>query len=96
MACRTELAKEEPVELDPDRHQTGKCKSGLGVCLLSDPDKDMEEGVPTVSVTGVAARFVSETDIDAARSRREQQWKAAYARSAAPFTSHRVGFLHLF
>ncbi|KIK96373.1 hypothetical protein PAXRUDRAFT_826040 [Paxillus rubicundulus Ve08.2h10] len=40
----------------------------------------MEEGVPTVSVTGVASRFVSQTDIEAAKSRREEQWKAAYAR----------------
>lgn len=40
----------------------------------------MEEGVPTVSVTGVASRFVSQTDIETARSRREEQWKAAYAR----------------
>lgn len=50
----------------------------------------MEEGVPTVSVTGVAARFVSQTDIEAARSRREEQWKAAYARFARTFTSRRV------
>ncbi|KAN0100719.1 N-terminal domain of NEFA-interacting nuclear protein NIP30 domain containing protein [Tylopilus felleus] len=40
----------------------------------------MEEGVPTVSVTGVASRFVSQTDVDTARARREEQWKAAYAR----------------
>ncbi|KAF8547130.1 hypothetical protein OG21DRAFT_1517635 [Imleria badia] len=40
----------------------------------------MEEGVPTVSVTGVASRFVSQTDIEAARSKRDEQWKAAYAR----------------
>ncbi|KAG9314467.1 N-terminal domain of NEFA-interacting nuclear protein NIP30-domain-containing protein [Chiua virens] len=40
----------------------------------------MEEGVPTVSLSGVAARFVSQSDVDAARSRREEQWKAAYAR----------------
>ncbi|KIJ21639.1 hypothetical protein PAXINDRAFT_178026, partial [Paxillus involutus ATCC 200175] len=40
----------------------------------------MEEGVPTVSVTGVASRFVSQTDIEAAKTRREEQWKAAYAR----------------
>lgn len=55
-----------------------------GVRLFSDPDNQlMEEGVPTVSVSGVASRFVSQTDIEAARSRREEQWKAAYARFAA-------------
>lgn len=42
----------------------------------------MEEGLPTVSVTGVASRFVSQTDIETARARREEQWKAAYARCA--------------
>ncbi|KAG6381285.1 hypothetical protein JVT61DRAFT_5690 [Boletus reticuloceps] len=41
----------------------------------------MEEGLPTVAVTGVASRFVSQTDIEAARTRREEQWRAAYARS---------------
>ncbi|KAL4064934.1 N-terminal domain of NEFA-interacting nuclear protein NIP30-domain-containing protein [Scleroderma yunnanense] len=40
----------------------------------------MEEGVPSVSVSGVASRFVSQSDIDAAKTRREEQWKAAYAR----------------
>ncbi|KAH7883695.1 N-terminal domain of NEFA-interacting nuclear protein NIP30-domain-containing protein [Phlebopus sp. FC_14] len=40
----------------------------------------MEEGVPTVSVSGVASRFVSQDDIEAAKARREEQWKAAYAR----------------
>ncbi|KAI6132731.1 N-terminal domain of NEFA-interacting nuclear protein NIP30-domain-containing protein [Pisolithus croceorrhizus] len=40
----------------------------------------MEEGVPSVSVSGVASRFVSQSDVEAARARREEQWKAAYAR----------------
>ncbi|KAF9240886.1 N-terminal domain of NEFA-interacting nuclear protein NIP30-domain-containing protein [Melanogaster broomeanus] len=40
----------------------------------------MEEGVPTVAVTGVASRFVSQTDIETAKARRDEQWKAAYAR----------------
>lgn len=40
----------------------------------------MEEGVPTVAVNGVASRFVSQTDIEAARTRKQEQWKAAYAR----------------
>ncbi|KAH0838402.1 hypothetical protein J3R83DRAFT_6709 [Lanmaoa asiatica] len=48
----------------------------------------MEEGVPIVSVTGVASRFVSQTDIEAARSRREEQWKAAYARFASAVHHH--------
>ncbi|KAI6031732.1 hypothetical protein PISMIDRAFT_673441 [Pisolithus microcarpus 441] len=40
----------------------------------------MEEGVSSVSVSGVASRFVSQSDVEAARARREEQWKAAYAR----------------
>ncbi|KIM67210.1 hypothetical protein SCLCIDRAFT_230166 [Scleroderma citrinum Foug A] len=40
----------------------------------------MEEGVPSVSVTGVASRFVSQSDIEAAKTRKEEQWRAAYAR----------------
>ncbi|KAF9229411.1 hypothetical protein BS17DRAFT_688909 [Gyrodon lividus] len=40
----------------------------------------MEEGIPTVAVTGVASRFVTQTDVEAAKTRREEQWKAAYAR----------------
>ncbi|EGO00433.1 hypothetical protein SERLA73DRAFT_122445 [Serpula lacrymans var. lacrymans S7.3] len=40
----------------------------------------MEEAVPSLSEGVVGSRFVSSTDIEAAKSRREEQWKAAYAR----------------
>ncbi|KAG8219905.1 N-terminal domain of NEFA-interacting nuclear protein NIP30-domain-containing protein [Butyriboletus roseoflavus] len=56
----------------------------------------MEEGVPTVAVTGVASRFVSQTDIEAARSRRDEQWKAAYARFAGTVHTTPSGSLILF
>lgn len=36
--------------------------------------------MPSVSVTGVASRFVSQSDIEAAKTRKEEQWRAAYAR----------------
>jgi hypothetical protein len=41
----------------------------------------MEESIPSISSGLVGSRFVSQTDVDAAKARREEQWKAAYARS---------------
>jgi hypothetical protein len=38
------------------------------------------EALPSISSGVVGSRFVSQTDIEAARARREEQWKAAYAR----------------
>ncbi|CAE6416530.1 unnamed protein product [Rhizoctonia solani] len=43
----------------------------------------MDEGNPltSLSATGsVASRFVTQTEIDSAKERRDEQWKAAYAR----------------
>ncbi|KAI4526249.1 hypothetical protein K525DRAFT_259567 [Schizophyllum commune Loenen D] len=42
-----------------------------------------EAVVPSLSSTstGVGARFITADDIQAARTRREEQWRAAYARS---------------
>ncbi|EIW86607.1 hypothetical protein CONPUDRAFT_69070 [Coniophora puteana RWD-64-598 SS2] len=40
----------------------------------------MEEAVPTVNLTGVGSRFISSNEVETARTRREEQWKAAYAR----------------
>lgn len=68
---------EEDKEGSEDEEEAGMMQAS--VCIPT-PTSNMEEGVPTVSVTGVASRFVSQTDIEAARSRREEQWKAAYAR----------------
>ena len=39
-----------------------------------------EEAIPSISTGVVGSRFVSQSDIDTARVRREEQWKAAYAR----------------
>ena len=41
----------------------------------------MDDAVPSLSTDGVGSRFVSQTEIDSAKARREEQWKAAYARS---------------
>jgi hypothetical protein len=43
----------------------------------------MEDGLPSVSVGGVGSRFISQNDLEEAKARRDDQWKAAYARYAA-------------
>ncbi|KAG1867939.1 N-terminal domain of NEFA-interacting nuclear protein NIP30-domain-containing protein [Suillus subalutaceus] len=40
----------------------------------------MEDGLPSVPVGGVGSRFISQNDLEEAKARREDQWKAAYAR----------------
>jgi len=39
-----------------------------------------DEALPSISTGEVGSRFVSQSDIEAARARRDEQWKAAYAR----------------
>jgi hypothetical protein len=43
----------------------------------------MEDTLPSVSIGGVGSRFVSQNDLEEAKARRDEQWKAAYARCAA-------------
>jgi hypothetical protein len=38
------------------------------------------DDIPSLSSGTVGSRFVSQTDLDEAKSKREEQWKAAYAR----------------
>ncbi|KZT75178.1 hypothetical protein DAEQUDRAFT_761124 [Daedalea quercina L-15889] len=38
------------------------------------------DAIPSISSGAVGSRFVSQSDIDTAKVRREEQWKAAYAR----------------
>ena len=38
--------------------------------------------IPSISSGVVGSRFVSQSDIDSAKARRDEQWKAAYARYA--------------
>jgi len=40
----------------------------------------MDDAIPSISSGTVGSRFVSQGDIDAAKARRDEQWKAAYAR----------------
>lgn len=52
-------------------------ETGLGpISLISQMDAD----IPSLSSGSVGSRFVSQTELDAAKQRREEQWKAAYAR----------------
>lgn len=36
--------------------------------------------IPSLSAGVVGSRFVTETELDTAKARRDEQWKAAYAR----------------
>jgi len=40
----------------------------------------MDDSIPSISSGSVGSRFISSTEIDAAKARRDEQWKAAYAR----------------
>ena len=39
-----------------------------------------DEALPSISTGEVGSRFITQSDIEAARARRDEQWKAAYAR----------------
>ncbi|KAI0257598.1 N-terminal domain of NEFA-interacting nuclear protein NIP30-domain-containing protein [Lactifluus subvellereus] len=43
-------------------------------------DEAIPEAIPSISTGAVGSRFVSQSDVEAARARRDEQWKAAYAR----------------
>lgn len=43
----------------------------------------MDDGIPSLSGGAVGSRFVSQSELDTAKERREEQWKAAYARPVA-------------
>ena len=40
----------------------------------------MDAAIPSISTAGVGSRFVSQNELDAAKTRRDEQWRAAYAR----------------
>lgn len=55
-------------------------RNGLPIIPASSHHTMSEEAIPSISAGVVGSRFVSQSDIDTARVRREEQWKAAYAR----------------
>ncbi|OCH95769.1 hypothetical protein OBBRIDRAFT_883710 [Obba rivulosa] len=40
----------------------------------------MDETVPSLTTDGVGSRFVSQNELEVAKARRDEQWRAAYAR----------------
>lgn len=40
----------------------------------------MDDAIPSISTAGVGSRFVSQDELEAAKARRDEQWRAAYAR----------------
>lgn len=50
----------------------------------------MEDAIPSLSSGVVGSRFVSQDELDTAKARRQEQWKAAYARCAVSSTKERV------
>ncbi|KAI0051727.1 hypothetical protein FA95DRAFT_1554258 [Auriscalpium vulgare] len=47
-----------------------------------------DDAIPSISSGAVGSRFVSQSDIDTAKARRDEQWKAAYARYISPPWPH--------
>lgn len=45
----------------------------------------MEDAIPSISTAGVGSRFVSQDELEDAKARRDEQWRAAYARYRAVF-----------
>ena len=43
----------------------------------------MDDSIPSISSGAVGSRFVSQSELDTAKARRDEQWKAAYARFVA-------------
>ncbi|KAH9847378.1 N-terminal domain of NEFA-interacting nuclear protein NIP30-domain-containing protein [Lenzites betulinus] len=40
----------------------------------------MDDAIPSIQTSGVGSRFVSQSDLEVAKAKRDEQWKAAYAR----------------
>lgn len=50
-------------------------------CDVLTPHTDSQmEDIPSLSSGSVGSRFVSQADIDEAKKKRDEQWRAAYAR----------------
>jgi hypothetical protein len=56
-------------------------------------DEAIPEAIPSISSGVVGSRFVTQSDVEAARTRREEQWKAAYARFLSLSSSSMSFFL---
>jgi hypothetical protein len=74
--ARTDMGRSQP-KTDP-RH--GKVTEAT-LFTPSQLSLTMEESmIPSLSSAGIGSRFVSQDDVETAKARRDEQWKAAYAR----------------
>lgn len=48
--------------------------------LSHNSEMDELDAIPSISSGAVGSRFVTQSEVDTAKARREEQWKAAYAR----------------
>ena len=85
-----------PLVRSQERRLHLTCPSRLGLFLLPSlltpysfriqiwlrPPSIMDDSIPSISTGSVGSRFVSSNDIETAKARRDEQWKAAYARQA--------------
>lgn len=53
----------------------------------------MDDAIPSISSGSVGSRFVSQGEVDSAKARRDEQWKAAYARLALPYDAPQAPLL---
>lgn len=51
----------------------------------------MDDALPSISSGAVGSRFVSEADLDSAKAKRDEQWKAAYARCVSSDSDSLMG-----
>ena len=64
---------------------TLRLRSGGAPGLATEPASSLpmaEEAIPSISTGAVGSRFISQSDLETAKARRDEQWKAAYARFA--------------
>ena len=50
----------------------------------------MDDTAPNLSSGAVGSRFVSQSELETAKARRDEQWKAAYARYLSPPRSRTI------
>jgi len=63
----------------------GRSGSKRSVVPLS-ANHNMEESIiPSLSAGVVGSRFITQDEVETVKLRREEQWKAAYARLVVPF-----------
>lgn len=75
LTCPTPIALALPATPPTLRHRCHRLPP-----LDATGTMDDGEAIPSIQTSGVGSRFVSQSEIDTAKARRDEQWKAAYAR----------------